>query len=34
MVRAIVLRDADADDLFAQFTTRGGPVIELGLGVQ
>lgn len=29
MVRAILVRDAGADDLFALFTTRGGPVIEL-----
>jgi AcrR family transcriptional regulator len=28
MVRAIVVRDPGADDLFALFTTRGGPVIE------
>ncbi|MFY9488984.1 MAG: TetR family transcriptional regulator [Solirubrobacterales bacterium] len=28
MVRAIVVRDAGADDLFALFTTRGGPVVE------
>ena len=29
MVRAIVIREPGADDLFALFTTRGGPVIEL-----
>jgi AcrR family transcriptional regulator len=29
MVRAILVRDAGSDDLFALFTTRGGPVIEL-----
>jgi AcrR family transcriptional regulator len=29
MVRAILVRDEDADDLFAMFTTRGGPVVEL-----
>jgi AcrR family transcriptional regulator len=29
MVRAILVRDPGADDLFALFTTRGGPVIQL-----
>ncbi|MFY9265234.1 MAG: TetR family transcriptional regulator [Solirubrobacterales bacterium] len=29
MVRSILVRDAGADDLFALFTTRGGPVVEL-----
>jgi AcrR family transcriptional regulator len=29
MVRHIVVREPGADDLFALFTTRGGPVVEL-----
>ncbi len=29
MVRAILVRDPGADDLFALFTTRGGPVIHV-----
>jgi AcrR family transcriptional regulator len=29
MVRAILVRDPGADDLFALFTTRGGPVIKV-----
>jgi AcrR family transcriptional regulator len=29
MVRAILVREEDADDLFVLFTTRGGPVVEL-----
>lgn len=29
MVRAILVRDPGADDLFALFTTRGGPVIQV-----
>lgn len=28
MVRAIVVREPGADDLFSLFTTRGGPVVE------
>ncbi len=29
MVRAILVREPGSDDLFALFTTRGGPVVEL-----
>jgi hypothetical protein len=30
MVRHIVVRDPGADELLALFTSRGGPVVELG----